>query len=413
MSLDILAQIPFFGGLPRGELIYLASALKVHLYPPGHILFCEGEPGDTFYIVIDGRLEVVLGLDTPDEKVLATLGAGEYIGEMSLLMPGGLRSATVRLKTEARLWEMTGSDFEALLARQPHLVNTVIRVLGQRLSRTNYDAYNDLLKKNHELQRAYDDLKAAQQQIIEKERLEKELQLAADIQMSILPRQLPARRGFDFGAFVDPARAVGGDFYDVFDLDARTVAVLIGDVADKGAPSAIFMARSHALITAEALRGGAPAGVIHTVNEYLTKKEQNNLFVTVIYGRLDCETGEFTYVRAGHELPMLLLPDGQVTTLPKQGGMAIGMFDQVVLREQKVTIPPGGTLLLFTDGMVDCRSPQGQPFGHAQLNQVFAGLRGLAAQQVSNGLHQALRQFQQGAPQDDDVTVVVIHRQGG
>ncbi len=411
MSLEILAQIPFFGGLPRGELIYLASALRVRLYQPGQVLFSEGEPGDTFYIVIDGHLEVVLGLDTPDEKVLAVLGAGEYIGEMSLLMPGGLRSATVRIKTQARLWEMTGSDFESLLARQPHLVNTVIRVLGQRLSRTNYDAYNDLLEKNRELQRAYDELKAAQQQIIEKERLEKELQLAADIQMSILPRHLPACPGFDFGAFVDPARAVGGDFYDLFSLDAHNVGVLIGDVADKGAPSAIFMARSHALITAEALRGGAPAEVIHTVNEYLTKKEQNNLFVTVIYGRLDCETGEFTYVRAGHELPLLLLPDGQVTTLPKQGGMAIGMFDEIMLTEQKVTIPPGGTLLLFTDGMVDCRSPQGQPFGHDQLNRVFAGLEGLSAQQVSDGLHAHLLDYQQGAPQDDDVTVVVIHRQ--
>ncbi len=411
MSLDILAQIPFFSSLPRGELLYLSSALKVHTYPAGHILFREGEPGETFYVVIDGSLEVVLGLETPDEKVLATLGAGEYIGEMSLLMPGGLRSASVRVKHDARLWGMTGDDFESLLVRQPHLVNTVIRVLGQRLSRTNYDAYNDLLQKNRELQRAYDDLKAAQQQIIEKERLEKELQLAAEIQLSILPRQLPARRGFDFGAFVDPARAVGGDFYDIFDLDARTVGVLIGDVADKGAPSAIFMARVHALITSEALRGGAPADVLEIVNTYLTKREENDLFVTVIYGRLDCETGQFTYVRAGHELPLMLLPDAQVSALPKQGGMAIGVFDQIVLTEQKVTIPPGGALLLFTDGMVDCRNPQGQPFGRERLTQVFAGLRGLSAQQVSDSLHAHLLDYQQGAPQDDDVTVVVLHRQ--
>lgn len=412
MSLEILQQIPFFSSLPRGELIYLASALRVGMYEPGEILFHEGDPGDIFYIVIDGALDVILGLDTPDEKILATLGPGEYIGEMGLLMPGGLRTATVRLKSASRLWEMTGDDFENLLKRQPHLVNTVIRVLGERLSRTNYDAYYDLLIKNQELQKAYNDLKAAQQQIIEKEKLEKELQLAADIQMSILPRQLPECIGFDFGAFIDPARAVGGDFYDFFYLDEHRISILIGDVADKGAPSAIFMARSHALITAEALRGGSPAEVVNTVNDYLTKKEQNNLFVTLIYGILDSRTGEFVFVRAGHEIPLLLSPSDGVRVLPKRKGMAIGMFDQIVQEEQSITIQPGETLLLFTDGMVDCRNPKGEPFGHDKLEQILNGLKGLSAQDVSDNLHESLSSYQANAPQDDDVTVVVIHRSG-
>lgn len=109
----------------------------------------------------------------------------------------------------------------------------------------------------------------------------------------------------------------------------------------------------------------------------------------------------------------MLLPNAQVTTLPKRSGMTIGVFDQIVLTEQKMTIPPGGALLLFTDGMVDRRNPQGQPFGRKRLTQVFAGLRGLSAQRVSDALHTRLLDYQQGAPQDNDVTVVVVHRQQG
>jgi sigma-B regulation protein RsbU (phosphoserine phosphatase) len=305
---------------------------------------------------------------------------------------------------------MTRDDFDDLLHRQPHVAYAMVKVLSDRLRNSDNAAFIDLREKNRQLQIAYDDLKAAQAQIIEKERLEKELQLAAEIQMSILPRELPALLGVDFGGHMDPARSVGGDFYDVFQLDEYRVGVLIGDVADKGVPSAIFMARTHALLTAESLRGGTPGEVLRSVNAYLTRLDQGDLFVTVIYGIFDIRTGIFTYARAGHELPVLVSASGMVADLSKSTSLAIGLFPEIPLDEQLITIPAGGTLLLFTDGMCDCRSPQGEEFGHERILTTLAGLRGLSARLACEGLVNALLDFRQGAAQDDDVTLVTLHR---
>jgi phosphoserine phosphatase RsbU/P len=409
-SIALLRQVPLFSELPLGELKYLAYTLnRLNLEP--HTVVCrESEIGDSFYVVIDGSLDVIMGIDTPDEKLLATHGPGQYVGEMSMVIPGGKRSASIRAREHSHLWVMTRNDFDELLHRQPHVAYAMVKVMGDRLRNSDNAAFNDLREKNRELQRAYDELKAAQEQIIEKEKLEKELQLAAEIQMSILPRNLPALQGVDFGGHMTPARSVGGDFYDVFQLDEFRISVLIGDVADKGVPSAIFMARTHALLTAESLRGGAPGDVLRSVNTYLTRLDQGDLFVTVIYGIFDVRTGLFNYARAGHELPVLVSASGEVTDLPRHEGLAIGLFPEIPLDEQLITIPVGGTLLLFTDGMCDCRSPQGEEFGHKRITAVLAGLCGLPAQVACDGLVNALLDFRQGAAQDDDVTLVTLHR---
>jgi CRP-like cAMP-binding protein len=224
----------------------------------GDILFHEGDPGEHLYVVVQGELEILLAPDTDNELILNMIHAGEYIGEMSLLQPGGLRSASARASGNVVLLSMNRDQFKALLHRHPELSNAMIEVLSQRLENTNDATFRDLTEKNRQLQKAFDELKAAQEQLIEKERLERELKVAADIQMSILPDVLPVHERFDFGGRILPARQVGGDFYDVFPLGENKIGVLIGDVADKGVPSAIFMARAHALIIAEADSATAP-----------------------------------------------------------------------------------------------------------------------------------------------------------
>jgi serine phosphatase RsbU (regulator of sigma subunit) len=408
--LTLLGQTPLFNGLPRGELKYLAYTLDRLSLNPQTVVFHENEVGDSLYIVIDGSVDVIMGIDTPDEKLLATHGPGQYVGEMSMLMPGGRRSASIRTREKSHLWVMTREDFDELLHRQPHVAYAMAKIMSDRLRNSDTSAFSDLREKNRQLQAAYDELKAAQAQIIEKEKLEKELQLAAEIQMSILPRTLPTLAEVDFGGHMNPARSVGGDFYDVFRLDERRIGMVIGDVADKGVPSAIFMARAHALIAAEGLRGGTPGDVLRNVNTYLTRFEQGNLFVTVTYGIFDIQTGVFTYARAGHELPLLISAPGEVAELPRGKSLPIGLFDGIPLDEQVLTIPAGGSLLLFTDGMCDCRSPQGEEFGRERIAAMLAGCFGLTAQAACDGLIQALLDFRQAAPQDDDVTLVMLHR---
>lgn len=409
MPLNLLARIPFFTALPPAELDRLVAELDVVNLNSGDILFREGDPGEHLYVVVSGELEILMGPGTEDELILNVLQEGEYLGEMSLIQPDGLRTASARARGNVVLLSMSRSQFRDLLVRHPELSATMVSVLSQRLDSTNVATFRDLTAKNRELQRAFDELKAAQEQLIEKERLERELQVAADIQMSILPDVLPVHAKFDFGGRILPARQVGGDFYDIFFLDEFKIGVLIGDVADKGVPSAIFMARVHALIIAEADNADTPGEVLRVANKHITRLEKSTQFVTALYGVLDTRTAEFSYARAGHEPPLLMHRHGDVHRLPHKPGMALGLWENIMLDENSVLLPPGSLLVMFTDGMTDCRSPKGEPFGLDRIHLAMAGLSDATAQSSCDQLFDTLMMYRSGAKQDDDVTLVAVH----
>lgn len=408
MTTNLLAGIPFFTNLPADELDRIMAELAVVNLKPREILFQEGESGERMYVVVSGELEILKAPDSEDELILNRIQAGEYIGEMSLVT-GAPRTASVRANGEAVLLSMSRPQLMDLLKRHPHLVSDMVAVLSHRLDNTNAATFRDLTEKNRQLQHAFDELKAAQEQLIEKERLERELKVAAEIQMSILPDTLPLVEGFDFGGRILPARQVGGDFYDVFVLDTNKIAVLIGDVADKGVPSAIFMARAHALIVAEADRLISPGDVLRNVNRHITRLEKSTQFVTALYGVLDINTGLFEYARAGHEPPLLLQADGSVHRLPHQPGMALGLWENLTLDEYSLQLPKDSMLMMFTDGMTDCRNPKGVPFGLDKIKMTLSGLSVATAQAACDQLFDTLMYYQSGAKQDDDVTLLAIH----
>ncbi|MCK6540734.1 MAG: cyclic nucleotide-binding domain-containing protein, partial [Anaerolineales bacterium] len=174
MSTNLLAQIPFFTDLPSDELDRLLSELNVVNLQPGEILFREGEPGEHLYIVVKGELEILMAPNTSNELVLNVLHEGEYVGEMSLIQPEGHRSTSARALGEVVLLSMSRNQFKGLLQRHPELAKPMISVLSQRLVNTNVQTFRGLTEKNRQLQKAYDELKAAQEQLIEKERMERE-----------------------------------------------------------------------------------------------------------------------------------------------------------------------------------------------------------------------------------------------
>ncbi len=409
MAINLLSKIALFADLPITELDGILAAMDVKELADREILFREGDPGEHFYVVTKGILEVLMGAGRYEELLLNIMQEGEHFGEMSLIMPGGHRTASVRARGESTLLSMSRTQFLDLTRKHPELSVSMVRVLSQRLDATNTQTFRDLTEKNKQLQTAYDELKAAQAQLIEKERLERELQVAADIQLSILPDELPQVEEFGFGARILPARQVGGDFYDVFHVKENRIGVLIGDVADKGVPSALFMARAHALIMAAA-DTGLPAGdVMRLVNRHITRLQKSTQFVTVLYGILDLNTREFNYARAGHEPPLILNPDGSVDRIPHSSGMALGLWETITLDVRAITLPPGSTLLLFTDGLTDCRDPKGEPFGLERIKTTFSNLPNINAQQVCDQLLDTLKNYENGSKQDDDVTLVAIH----
>lgn len=408
-----LDQIPLFSTLPEAERQALATVLQPRSLDSGTLLFREGDAGDSFCIIIEGEVEIVKALGSEDERLLRVQGPGSFLGEVSLLEPDGLRTASVRARSPVRLLSMAGTDFQALLQLRPALAVEVVRVLSRRLRTADNATIRDLREKNVQLAQAYEELKAAQAQLIEKERLERELQLAHDLQQSILPQELPHLSGYDFGALMMPAQAVGGDFFDFIPLGRDDVGIVVADVSDKGMPAAIFMALTRSLVRAEASRGVFPAEVLRRVNSHLWDMSQSGMFVTVFYGILNTRSGELLYARAGHELPLVLDSLGQAQEVPRELGQLLGLFPDPTLDQQAVVIPPGGTVILYTDGVTDAADAAGQQFGLPRLQAAVRRSAGSSAQGLCDQLRATLLAFQGQAAQFDDITLVVAQSRSG
>jgi serine phosphatase RsbU (regulator of sigma subunit) len=404
----LLADLPLFQDLPAEELQVLAGLLCISEVPPKSLLFREGDRGDHFYIISSGEVEVIKSLGREGEWLVAVLGPGEFLGDLSLLNPDHKRTASVRSRGSVRLLEMHHTDMDDLLERQPRVAYKLVCTLGARLTEMDNAIITNLKEKNRELTQAYEALQSAQEQLVEKERLEQELRVAYQIQLSILPQQLPALPGYDFGARIVPARTVGGDFFDLIPLSEDRVGIVIGDVADKGIPAAIFMARAHALLYAEVFQCPTPIEALQRVNRHLIKINVPNLFVTVLYGILDRRRRRFEYARAGHELPITLFPGESPTRVSYETGQLLGILDEPALDHQTITIPSGGTLLLYTDGLVDGVSPQGERFGYRRLLSEVERWRGRPAQELCDRLLESILAFQGDMHLQDDVTLVAV-----
>jgi phosphoserine phosphatase RsbU/P len=405
---QLIRQLPLFAALPRDEVERLALTLRERDFPAGTVLMTEGAQEDFCFILIEGEVEIVKSMGTPDERVLGARGPVSFVGEMSFFSNDGRRTASVRSLAPLRMLEVTRADFDALLQRQPRLAYELVHTFSARLSASENQTIRDLQEKNRQLSEAYEALKAAHAQIVEKEKMERELAVARDIQRSILPRVLPQVPGVDLGAQMIPTRSVAGDLYDVIPLGNGRLGVAVGDVSDKGVPAALFMALTYSIMRAEAYRSLSPCDVLQSVNRQLNQLNNSGMFVTVLYGVLDCPTGEFHYARAGHDSPLLLDAWGDEVYLPSGPGQPLGLFDVMALDEQRARIPPGGTLFIYTDGVTEARNPAREFFDLHGLREVVRAHRNATASQLCQNVWDALVAFTGTASQFDDVTLLAV-----
>lgn len=403
-----LVTNPLFSSFPAEEIASLLESLTIIAFPAGQILFQEGKLDDRFYILLDGQVEVIKELGTPDERVLGIRECINLLGEMSLFTQDGCHTASVRSLTHLRLIKMTRNDLEEMLHRHPQFAYEIIRLLCKRLDESENITIQDLKEKNRCLSEAYEELKRAQEQIIEKERLEKELEIAGQIQQSILPETLPSLPGYGFGALMIPARAVGGDFYTFIHLGKDRIGIVVGDVSDKGVPASLFMALTYSLIRAEAVRTRSPVKALYKVNQHLLQMNSSTMFVTLVYGILDYKRGEFHFARAGHPSPYVLDGEGRIMEVPVSPGHALGLFVNLPIDEQTIHIPPGGLILLYSDGVSDTFDEHGNHFGTDSIYQTVLPNRMLQPQDICGQLWQDVQAYGKDMPQQDDFTAVII-----
>jgi phosphoserine phosphatase RsbU/P len=403
-----ICQIPLFSCLPATEMSCLASRLRCIDIAPGVVFLREGDRGDAFYVILEGRVEIIKALGTAEERLLGNRGDGDFVGEMSLIGTDHLRTASVRTCSQVRLLEMTRNDFDALLHRYPNIAYQLARVLSSTLRDTNDATIRDLQEKNRLLAKAYEDLQAAQGQIIEKEKLERELQLAREIQESMLPHSLPQLAGIELAVRMIPARMVGGDFYDFVALDDNRLGIAVGDVSDKGVPAALFMAMTRSLMRSEARRAASPLEALRWVDRNLQEMNEAEMFVTVLYGVLSSDTNCFHYVRAGHVLPILCQADGCLVTIATDTGQPLGVIPDAHFDEQSIQLIPGSTLILYTDGIIDAANVDGELFGTQRLQRTILAWHHEPVDALCNHLLNAVLDHAGTAPQQDDMTLVVV-----
>jgi sigma-B regulation protein RsbU (phosphoserine phosphatase) len=267
---------------------------------------------------------------------------------------------------------------------------------------------DDLREKNRHLQQAFDELKAAQAQIVEKERLERELEVARDIQISILPRELPEDPGWEFGVHFSSMEAVGGDFYDVIELDNGKLGVAVGDVSGHGVPAALFMSLTATLLRAEAKRFNSPGDILRAVNNQLLETSDSGMFVTVLYGILDSSANSFEYARAGHSTPLLAVPGEPPVQLEDGLGQLLGVFDDMVLDEVTIPLNSDSVMIIYTDGVTEAANESKEFFGEEGLLEAVGSGDEMQPDALLQRIWKAVQAFQGEASNEDDITLLAI-----
>ena len=248
-----------------------------------------------------------------------------------------------------------------------------------------------------------------EQERIERELIEQELGLARSIQQASLPKEVPRLEGWQISPYYQPAREVGGDFYDFFDLEDGRVVVVVGDATGKGMPAALIAEATSNMLraVAQALGSSSPGGVLSRVNETLLARIPDNMFVTCFYAILDPKSGSLSYANAGHDLPYLW-QSGEAQEL-RARGMPLGLMPGMDYEEKEITLQADEAALFYSDGLVEAHDPKGEMFGFPRLRELVAEHG--EKRSLGDFLLEKLYTFTgEGWEQEDDITLLTLRR---
>lgn len=399
---EILRNTGFFSGTEEKALARFAACCIEETIPSGTPILTKDKPGRSLYVIVCGRAEV-----HDEELTLATLGEGDSFGELSTLEDGPC-SASVTAQTDLTLLRLDRNVILQVMAEYPECNAAIM----QSLCRTLRERSEQFIHGVH-LRRT----------------LERELEIGRKIQAGFLPSGLPREDGWDIGAYFHAAREVAGDFYDVFRVDyANRIALVIGDVCDKGVGAALFMTLFRSLLRASAtsqefLGSLGPADVlphdralgllgssVRFANDYIARTHgDTSMFATIFFGLLDPSDGHLFYVNAGHEAPMILSGQGEIRAELENTGPVLGLFTGVPFGIGEASLQPGDTFFAFTDGATDALNIEGEAFGMERLVRHLGESR-LPADRLVSATAAVINDYAAGREQYDDLTMLAASR---
>jgi serine phosphatase RsbU (regulator of sigma subunit) len=294
--------------------------------------------------------------------------------------------------------------------------------LGPRLSQQEYSAddrklLNDLATQTAPAVQVAQLVRQQQRQAQERERIEQELRVARLIQQTLLPKEVPDLEGYKLAAYYQPAREVGGDFYDFLKLDDEHLGLVVGDVTDKGVPAAIVMATTRTMLRASAQRLDSPGEVLKRVNDVIVRDIPPNMFITCLYAILDLKSGLLRYANAGHDLPYRRRRRSSSSSTEAGGaeelratGMPLGLLPGMSYEEKEIVLDRGDSVLFYSDGLVEAHDPHRQMFGFPRLQGLVGAHRSDGPAMVNFLLSELARFTGEEWEQEDDITLVTLDR---
>jgi serine phosphatase RsbU (regulator of sigma subunit) len=399
-KIETLRKCLFLNGLEESVLSELAANAQTVRFANEETIVTKGEPGTTMYFIISGTAQVHDG-----EVTMAILNSGDVFGEMSVL-DSEVRSASVTTESDCLLLSIERDVFYEALSADPDAFKAVIHAVLQRGRET------------------IQEIKIRSTKLLS---YEKEMEIGRRIQAGFLPKSVPDLESWEIGACFEAAREVAGDFYDVFKLTSSPhLAIVIGDVCDKGVGAALFMTLFRSLIRASSLYGCMGSALVdagsenaansasevllnsmHTTNRYIaTTHASSSMFASVFFGLLDTQTGELHYINAGHEAPMIFRKNGETELLDITGGV-VGLFPAANYAVKTVTLNKGDLIFTYTDGVNEAKNMDGQQFGEERILEAAAP-DSIDVDTFLSIMLDGVREFRGKADQSDDITMLAL-----
>lgn len=402
------------GELPEEDLAALIEAVSTSQHQAGSIICHEGDEEYILYIIQEGNVAFTKKMES-DEQLLGIKSSGEFFGELGII-DHAPRAATVHAVTDCRLIEIHEDTFDYVITRNPSAAKAIMRGITSSMRATDQITIaslqlniDELARANRELAKTLEELRAAQAELLRRERMKRDLEIATAVHQSILPTAFPVVPNFEFAAAARPAREIGGDLYDVIAIDDDYAAIVMADASGKSVPAAIYMAIVKTLFWSQAQSHMSTAEIARRVHNLLMRVSTAEMFVTVFYAHLNHASRRMTYVRGGHDRPIFYRAATQTTRLLDTPGRFLGLLPNLIIEEDSLTFDPGDVLVCYSDGVTDATAPDGASmYGLERLEAIVATRAGqFSAQELVNHIVSDVDRFRNNAEQPDDFTLLV------